>query len=59
MTKEEFDKKYPEDPWDHCGLCDENEKNGGHCKVADKYQRLPREYRGALAMCIKIGGNGS
>ena len=53
------DKKYDRKPYDHCGDCEENYKNGGHCKVADKYQRLPRDkYRGALGMCIKIGGNG-
>lgn len=26
--------------------------------ACDKYQRLPREYNGALGMCMKIGGNG-
>lgn len=46
-------------PWDYCSDCELSARNGGSCKVYDKYQRLPREeFRGALGMCIKIGGRG-
>ena len=46
-------------PYFHCEDCEENFDNGGHCKVADKYQRLPRDkYSGALGQCRKIGGPG-
>lgn len=59
MNREEFDKQFRDRPYDHCGLCDQNEANGGHCKMANKYQRLPRDkYRGALGLCMKIGGKG-
>lgn len=59
----EFDHMYKNEPYDHCGDCPMNIKNfnikGATCKVADKYQRLPRDqYRGALGMCMKIGGRG-
>ena len=47
------------EPYDHCSSCEMNKRNGGHCYVADKYQRLPRDkYRGALGQCMKIGGPG-
>ncbi len=60
MTQEEIKKEIAEAPYKHCETCELNAKHGGPCKVHDKYQRLPRElYRGALGMCIKIGGNGS
>lgn len=61
MTQEEIAKAIKERPYEHCDECKLNAKHGGRCcMVADKYQRLPRElYRGALGMCIKIGGNGS
>lgn len=55
MTPEEFVKKYAA-PFDHCSGCPY--KESGKCKVAGKYQRLPRYYRGALAQCIFIGGKG-
>lgn len=46
-------------PYDHCWDCELSARNGGPCKVHDKYQRLPREeYGGALGMCMKIGGPG-
>lgn len=54
-----MDERKQQEPYDHCEDCELNFKNGGHCKVADKYQRLPRDkYRGALGMCMKIGGRG-
>lgn len=66
MAGEEFARNwsFPEEtedqPYLHCGQCSENYMNGGHCHVAGKYQRLPREkYRGALGQCIKIGGRGA
>lgn len=44
-------------PYFNCKDCEENYKTGGHCKVADRYQRLPRDkYSGALGLCRKIGG---
>lgn len=47
-------------PYLHCGECEENYYvHDGHCKVAEKYQRLPRnKYRGALGLCKKIGDPG-
>lgn len=64
MTEDWKYRRFPEEdedqPYLHCGDCEENYyKFGGLCKVADKYQRLPREkYRGALGQCLKIGGPG-
>lgn len=50
---------FREKPYEHCDSCRLSAKNGGPCKVYDKYQRLPRdEYKGALGQCIKIGGSG-
>lgn len=46
-------------PYDHCSDCEMSARNGGKCMVYDRYQRLPREhYRGALSLCMKIGGRG-
>lgn len=46
-------------PYDYCSECEMSARNGGHCHVYDKYQRLPRDkYRGALGQCMKIGGRG-
>lgn len=63
-----FDKKYLDEPYDHCSECPFNyygEEYLGNgygrttCKVAGKYQRLPREENpGALGLCVKIGGWG-
>ena len=54
-----MERKADEKPYDHCWDCELSAKNGGPCKVHDKYQRLPREeYGGALGMCMKIGGPG-
>lgn len=55
--------RFPEEdalqPYQHCSDCELSARNGGHCKVYDKYQRLPRDkYRGALGQCMKIGGRG-
>lgn len=58
MSKTDVEKIMKERPYDHCEWCELSEKKGGPCKVHDKYQRLPREYNGALGMCMKIGGNG-
>ena len=63
MLNREFDRVYKDEPYDHCRDCPMNIQNfeimGATCKVADKYQRLPRDkYRGALGMCMKIGGRG-
>ena len=57
------DWRFPEEdtpqPYDHCSDCELSHRNGGRCKVYDKYQRLPRDkYRGALGQCMKIGGRG-
>lgn len=50
---------HDEQPYDHCWDCELSAKKGGPCKVHDKYQRLPRDkYRGALGMCMLIGGPG-
>lgn len=59
--REEFETKYPEAPYDHCGECPLSYREGGPCKVADKYQRTPRRPggMGGLGMCILIGGSGS
>ena len=46
-------------PTEYCSECEMSARNGGHCHVYDKYQRLPRDkYRGALGQCMKIGGRG-
>lgn len=55
--------RFPEEdtpqPYQHCHGCELSARNGGPCKVHDKYQRLPREkYMGALGQCMKIGGRG-
>lgn len=56
QSLEEEKKQYP---YDYCSACELSARNGGHCHVYDKYQRLPRDkYRGALGQCMKIGGRG-
>ena len=62
MNKEEFIKAYAAHPYDHCIHCPLNHENDPEqsCRVGDKYQRLPRDkYRGALGMCMWIGGRGN
>ncbi len=55
----EENKRLEAHPYDHCWDCELSAKNGGPCKVHDKYQRLPREeYGGALGICMLIGGPG-
>ncbi len=61
MKEDWSDWRFPEDdvdqPYFHCSDCEMSARNGGTCKVYDKYQRLPGDrYRGALGMCMKIGG---
>lgn len=62
MDKEWKNWHFPEtedQPYFHCKECELNHRNGGPCKVADRYQKFPcKKYRGALGMCMKIGGKG-
>ncbi len=48
---------FRERPYEHCSDCKFSARNGGHCRVYDKFQRRPRD-EGGLGMCIKIGGRG-